>query len=189
MSGFSPRARTISTICCWAMPSSPTSFAGGMSSPQLARTLPASAVIRRQSISPHRFLNPSSMKMFSATLIARKRFSSWKTLAMPDDFACCGEEGRYSFPFRSILPEDAGWTPATILSSVLLPAPFAPTRPTTSPAGSSKPTSCSASKPPKLLPMPEKDRTAEVTTAASGNPVPRRGGRGTGRRYGSTVYL
>ena len=58
MSGFSPRARTISTICCWAMPSSPTSFAGGMSSPQLARTLPASAVIRRQSISPHRFPEP-----------------------------------------------------------------------------------------------------------------------------------
>ena len=94
---------------------------------------------------------------------------------MPARFACSGVAGRNSAPPSSIRPDDAGRTPPTIFSSVLLPAPFAPTRPTILPAGTSKLTSRSASKSPNLLLMPVNDSAADVTISRlPGKPVPRR---------------
>ena len=60
-------------------------------------------------------------------------------------------ETRTSFPSSTKRPENSACTPAMIFISVLLPAPFSPTRPWISPAESAKSTPRSASTPPKAL--------------------------------------
>src|SRR5690348_13693228 len=75
-------------------------------------------------------------------------------MAMPAACASRAERNRFSCPSSSKRPENSGCTPAMIFISVLLPAPFSPTRPWISPGRSAKSTPRSASTPPKLFVMP-----------------------------------
>src|SRR5262249_46399823 len=56
-----------------------------------------------------------------------------------------------------------------IFISVLLPAPFSPTRPWISPGRSSKSTPRSASTPPKVLPIPFSSRRGEALSGMTGS--------------------
>ena len=69
------------------------------------------------------------------------RARSWYTVSIPKLFATCGLEILTCLPSRNISPSSAGPTPEITLISVDLPAPLSPTRPTTSPALTSKSTS------------------------------------------------
>src|SRR5215467_13412372 len=79
-------------------------------------------------------------------------------MAMPAACASRAERNRFSCPSSSRRPENSGCTPAMIFISVLLPAPFSPTRPWISPGRSAKSTPRSASTPPKAFVMPFSSR-------------------------------
>src|ERR1700741_5277255 len=79
------------------------------------------------------------------------------------------ERKRVSFPSRTKRPENSGCTPAMIFISVLLPAPFSPTRPGISPAESAKSTRRNASTPPKVLLIPLSSRRGEGPSGIDGS--------------------
>src|ERR1700683_1215177 len=64
-------------------------------------------------------------------------------------------------PSKEISPMSWVSWPHTQLKSVVLPAPFGPTRPTLSPAWTSKVTSCTAWMPPNDLATPRSESSAE----------------------------
>src|SRR5262245_54928919 len=72
-------------------------------------------------------------------------------MAMPAARASRTERNRVWCPSIRKRPENSGCTPAMIFISVLLPAPFSPTRPWISPGKSRKSTPRKASTPPKAL--------------------------------------
>ena len=76
------------------------------------------------------------MNTFSATVRSGKSRGSWWTTAMPSARAWAGPWIWVGSPSSRIVPLSGWWTPARILTSVLLPAPFSPTRAWTSPAAS-----------------------------------------------------
>src|SRR5579871_5528843 len=79
-------------------------------------------------------------------------------MAIPAACASRAERKRRSWPSSRKLPENSGCTPAMIFISVLLPAPFSPTRPWISPGRSAKSTPRSASTPPKAFVIPFSSR-------------------------------
>src|SRR5437763_1464514 len=89
--------------------------------------------------------------MFSATLRSGKRIGSWKMIAIPAACDCFALSKIASSPSRTSRPASGRWTPARILTSVDLPAPFSPTRPCTSPGKSAMSPSSSACAAPKLF--------------------------------------
>src|SRR5262245_28587463 len=72
-------------------------------------------------------------------------------IAMPAACDCFALSKITSSPSRTSRPPSGRWTPARILTSVDLPAPFSPTRPCTSPPWSSMSPSSSARTAPKLF--------------------------------------
>jgi hypothetical protein len=72
----------------------------------------------------------------------RRRFSG--TVAMPISTMRCGDSPTSSLPSKRIEPPNGRTSPAIALSSVVLPAPFAPRMATASPARSLMLTSSSA---------------------------------------------
>src|SRR5262249_30128827 len=74
--------------------------------------------------------------------------------ASPAFSDACGEPKRSSSPWTRILPSSGIVTPARHRMRVDLPAPFAPTRPCTSPRTISMSTSRRATSPAKCLPKP-----------------------------------
>src|SRR5262245_46174534 len=90
-------------------------------------------------------------------------------MAMPAACASRAERKRLSCPSRRKRPENSGCTPAMIFISVLLPAPFSPTRPWISPGRSAKSTPRSASTPPKVLPIPLSSRRGEAPSGMAGS--------------------
>src|SRR6266436_5973736 len=72
-------------------------------------------------------------------------------MAIPAARASRTDRKRVSRPSSTKRPENSVCTPAMIFISVLLPAPFSPTRPWISPAESAKSTPRSASTPPKAF--------------------------------------
>ena len=106
------------------------------------------------------------MKTFSATVRSGKRRGSWWTTAMPSARAWAGPRIWIGSPSRLMLPLSGWWTPARILTSVLLPAPFSPTSAWTSPATRSSETSSSAWVAANRFEMPaELGRAARSPTA------------------------
>src|SRR5689334_2643016 len=79
-------------------------------------------------------------------------------MAMPAASASRAERKCTSRPSNMKRPENSVCTPAMIFISVLLPAPFSPTRPWISPGNSAKSTPRSASTPPKAFVMPLSSR-------------------------------
>ena len=85
------------------------------------------------------------MKTFSATVRSGKRRGSWWTTAIPSARAWAGPWMlRLARRRARIVPLSGWWTPARILTSVLLPAPFSPTSAWTSPGSRSSETSSRA---------------------------------------------
>src|SRR6266571_78238 len=89
--------------------------------------------------------------------------------ATPRRCASPGSRITVSRPSRRMLPASGRWAPASTLMSVLLPAPFSPSRANTSPARNSKSTPRSACTPGKDFSMPRisSSGTAEVVSAAA----------------------
>src|SRR5262249_16406786 len=90
-------------------------------------------------------------------------------MAIPAARASRAERKRVSCPSSRMRPENSGCTPAMIFISVLLPAPFSPTRPWISPGESAKSTPRSASTPPKVLLIPSSSRMGEELAGTGGS--------------------
>src|SRR3712207_4132445 len=73
---------------------------------------------------------------------------------MPKACAACGPGSVTGVPSSTMLPESGARAPERILSSVLLPAPFSPSRAWISPRATSRSTSRSACTPGKPLLIP-----------------------------------
>ena len=89
----------------------------------------------------------SPRKTFCATDIDGTRLFSWNTMLMPRPSASAGDWKAVGSPSNSIVPLVGPVTPAMILVSVDLPAPFSPTSAWISPASSVKSTSLIAGTP------------------------------------------
>src|SRR5436305_847502 len=86
---------------------------------------------------------------------------------MPSSVASCGLEIRTSLPWKRTVPPSGGLIPAIALTSVDLPAPLSPTRPTTSPALTVKSTRSKAWTGPNRLLMPSSSRSGVPSAAIS----------------------
>ena len=73
---------------------------------------------------------------FSTTVMAGKGCTTWKVRAMPRAEIWNGFRRWIGSPLCRISPELAGCTPVMMLTSVLLPAPLGPIRPTIWPGSS-----------------------------------------------------
>src|SRR5215510_13208213 len=96
-----------------------------------------------------------------------KSVTCWKVRAMPWRARSWLEKSVTSRPPSSTWPRVGGNAPATMLNSVLLPAPLGPTRPTSSPSPTVKVTWSSAVSPPNCLVMPCTSRTAVIRYPSS----------------------
>ena len=67
---------------------------------------------------------------------------------MPAAFACAGDANETGLPARVIVPSSGRTTPAIVLISVDLPAPFSPSTAWIEPSSQAKSTSSSAVVPP-----------------------------------------
>ncbi len=72
-------------------------------------------------------------RRFCAIVRSGTSAGSWKTGASPIRAACAGEETLLAAPLTRIVPPSGRITPVSTFTSVLLPAPFAPSRACTSP--------------------------------------------------------
>src|SRR3984957_3271485 len=90
--------------------------------------------------------------------------------ASPAFSDACGEPERSSSPSTRILPSSGTVPPARQRMRVDLPAPFAPTRPCTSPCAMPMSTSRSATSPAKCLPKPRISIQASGIPFAPGSP-------------------
>src|SRR5436305_15332090 len=86
---------------------------------------------------------------------------------MPSSVASCGLEIRTSLPWKRTVPPSGGLIPAIALTSVDLPAPLSPTRPTTSPALTVKSTRSRAWTGPNRLLTPSSSRSGVPSAAIS----------------------
>src|SRR5262249_52406408 len=96
---------------------------------------------------------------------------SWKTGASPILAACAGDLTRASAPSIRIVPVSRRRTPVRILTSVLFPAPFAPSRACASPAPTTRSAPFSATTGPKRF------ATARASRSAGSAMLSRRRGR------------
>src|SRR6266508_3970671 len=144
-------AFAISTSCWSAIDSPRASLSGSRRTPSCSNTPTASRRIRLPSMRRKRLSGCVPTKMFSATLRSGKSVGSWKMIAIPAVCDCFALSKIASSLSRTSRPASGRWTPASILTSVDLPAPFSPTSPCTSPAKSAMSPSSSACTAPKLF--------------------------------------
>ena len=147
-------ALAISTICRRDRLRSRTSARGSTSS-QAMRASSASARRRwaRRSIRPRR-LGGSASEMLSATVRSGISDSSWKMQTMPARVASAGSGEGDGRPARRISPVSGRRTPAMILISVDLPAPFSPSTAWIVPRRQAKSTASRARTPAKCFETP-----------------------------------
>ena len=122
------------SISCWSAIDRPRT--GAPTSSWTSSSSNSASAARRvapQSMIPSRRDGAWPMKTFSATVRSGKRRGSWWTTAIPSDRAWAGPRICVGSPSSRIVPLSGWWTPARILTSVLLPAPFSPTSAWTSP--------------------------------------------------------
>ena len=147
------RALAISTSCFSATISRRTGVSGLTARPTWASACAASARMAASSSSQPRFFS-WPRKMFCAIVRSSARLNSWWMSTMPAASASREPAKATGWPpMRSVPPLGCSW-PARIFISVLLPAPFSPSRPTTVPGCTSKLTPCSTCTGPKRLVMP-----------------------------------
>ncbi len=88
------------------------------------------------------------MAMLSATDRSGSSDSSWNTQTIPAALAACGPDSTRGTPSIASVPLSGCTTPAMILISVLLPAPFSPSTAWIDPARVARSTPSSARTPP-----------------------------------------
>ena len=148
MRGLRASALAISTICRRDSDRSLTSASGWMlSAPARASASSAMRRCARRSISPKR-RGGLLIAMLSATERSGISDSSWKMQAMPAALAAAGDANETGSPSSSMRPSSGATTPAMILISVDLPAPFSPSTAWMRPASITSSASCSARTPP-----------------------------------------
>ena len=103
----------------------------------------------------------------------------WNVRASPRRARACGLRPVMSSPFISTRPPRGCRRPESTPKSVVLPAPFGPTRPTVDPGGTDRLTPSSATTPPKRMVMFSAARTGAGNAAAVGA--------STGPRFGGAV--
>ncbi len=144
------RASALAISMIWRRLSgrSRTMAAGWMSAPP-ASVSAASASRRcaRRSIMPKRVGGAAAM-MLSATERSGISESSWKIGTIPAALAAAGSGKLTSWPSISMRPSSGATTPAMILISVDLPAPFSPRMACTRPASMVRSAFSSARTPP-----------------------------------------
>ena len=91
---------------------------------------------------------------FSVTVRVGTSMKCWWIMPMPAAMAVAGECTLESSPSRKTSPLSGAYSPNRIFMSVLLPAPFSPSRACISPAWTSKSIESLASTPGKRLVMP-----------------------------------
>ena len=128
---------------------SPAMVSGSMSRPTWSRCSPASRTSHLRVITPRASGWPR--KTFSATLSVGTMLSSCWTTAMPARSARCVLPSTTSSPSMRMVPRSRRYMPQRILTKVLLPAPFSPTSPITSPRRNSKSAVSSATTSPNDL--------------------------------------
>ena len=104
-----------------------------------------------RSMRPRRPRGSRRMSRFSATVIHGRRVSSWNTVHTPSACARSGPFISTALPRTRISPASGRSRPPRSLISVLLPAPFSPTRACTSPRTAEKEAPSSARTPPNDL--------------------------------------
>src|SRR5213595_1174930 len=100
-------------------------------------------------------------------------------IAIPAACDCLALSKIASSPSSTSRPASGRWTPARILTSVDLPAPFSPTRPCTSPGKSAMSPSANARTAPKLFSACSSDSSGSddaVSTVFQSNGAPPQGG-------------
>jgi hypothetical protein len=97
---------------------------------------------------------------FAATLSEAKTRGVWKVRAMPCSAKRCGAAPARGWPSANSSPEVGATTPDRALKKVVLPAPFGPMMPTSSPGANAALTASTAVRPPK--------RTVSARASTSG---------------------
>ncbi len=139
-----------------------TARSSGTESPVRSTSRSASARTRaRSSLEPEPWRRPSAR--LSRTLRRGTSVKCWCTSAIPCAQASRGEASAASAPPTVIRPASGRSMPPSTLSSVVLPAPFAPSTPWTSPARSSSSAASSATTVPKLRVIPRSRATVPLT--------------------------
>ena len=105
---------------------------------------------------------------FSATVSCGTIAGSCEIAATPRSSASRGERNDTGSPASSMLPPSRETSPATILPSVDLPAPFSPTRACTDPLATVSDTPASAWTPPKCLATSRISRYGTVSSPGEG---------------------
>src|SRR6266852_2629710 len=112
------------------------------------------------------------MHRLSSTVMLAKGLGIWKLRARPSRMRLCAACPTMSCPSKRMLPSSFLSVPAMQLTSVLLPEPFGPMRPTRSPGRTMKSTRSSAVKPPNLLVTPETSSSASLIVEDYGADCP-----------------
>ena len=93
-------------------------------------------------------------RRFSASVIVANGRGNWKLRARPSRVRSCAAIPSSFRPANRTLPLSLRSVPQMQFTSVLLPEPLGPTRPTRSPCCTASSISASAMNPPKRLPTP-----------------------------------
>ena len=182
MRGVRAIALAISTSWRSASDSRRTVRRGSRGTPSKVEQLGRAAPQAPRSIRPNR-RGSRPMSTLAATSISGNSDSSWATRAMPSSSACRGVSAPWSTPSISIVPASGAITPVSTFTNVDLPAPFSPSRASTSPARIVRSTPARAAVKPKRLEIPRRCAATgapavEVDDVTS--PIPRRR-RGSGK--------
>ena len=137
----------ISISCRCASGSSSTRVRSPTSSPSSASTGRARAAISRREMNGPRLIS-RIVNRLASTSRSPNRFSSCETTATPRRTASAVVANRTGSPSSRSSPESGAIAPATILTSVDLPAPFSPSSACTEPARTVKSAPASATTPP-----------------------------------------
>ena len=116
----------MATICCWPPDSSPAAWASFCSSAGNSASTAASESLRLALAAGSKL----PISRFSRTLIEAKSRRPSGTMAMPAAQKRCGASAVMSLPskmMRPAVPGVARSMPASVLISVVLPAPLGPT--------------------------------------------------------------
>ena len=98
--------------------------------------------------------NSAGTATFWRTVIARKGWAIWKVRASPRRAIAGAPSASSGRPAKAMAPADGGSKPLIRFTRVLLPAPFGPMSPTTSPASIARSTWSTATSRPKSLVSP-----------------------------------
>ncbi len=155
-------ARAMLTICLLAALSEPTSVCGErLECPSRRSSSVVCLAAAERLVNPPRAIS-WPRKMFSAMVRPSTTSSSWYIVAIPRSMAACGSAISTPSPCQLISPPSGRCTPASVLMSVDLPAPFWPSTQCTSPARTSRST-------PRSAWTPEKDFVTPRTASNGGS--------------------